>query len=413
MDDNTLDEMFLSRQLVLDRQQEIVGYEISIVPAIVSDEPMNYNPQEASMLICSIYSELGIRSALGNSIAFIKIDSEFLFDDMVELLSSKPVVLELIMDKPVTDQLVEKCKDLKVRKFSLAYSDYVGLDKNSSPLLALVDIIKIDIRKYNKEELILITSPISRLPIKILAYGIDNQESIDLCMELGFDYFQGNYFSRPEIISGRTLTASQISIIDLINLTNKEVSNETLENRIKHEPALSVNLLCIVNSADRGLNKRISSLGSAIIMLGRKRLQRWLQLLLLAPFGKMPNITKTPILQVAALRGSMMESLVKYKYKYNNKLLDQAFITGVISMLPLALGIQMSEIITYISLEDEIVEALTAHTGRLGEILRLIESYDSENVIECNALIKDLDISAEVLNTTLISALQWINNTDD
>ena len=108
----------------------------------------------------------------------------------------------------------------------------------------------------------------------------------------GFQLFQGHYFAHPDIISGRSLSPSQTRLIHLINLAARNSDTVRIEEEFKREPALAVNLLRIVNSVGYGLSQNITSLRHAITLLGRRQLQRWLQLLLMTPVGKAPDPQK-------------------------------------------------------------------------------------------------------------------------
>jgi len=416
MNDISKNEMLLSRQLILDRKQEIVGYELSLASSITVEGESETKLLDSELLVCSVYMEFGVRNALGNHKAYLQIDPDFLHNDLLETLSADSVILELVVNDVPDKRVIDRCIDLHKKQYPLAYTNYIGFNERVSPLLSLLSVVKIDIAKHSKAHLKEIISPIVNLPIKILAVGIDSQADIDLCMELGFHLFQGNYFSRPEIVEGRHLSPTQLGLIQLINLANKDVDNDILEEKIKKEPALAINLLCIVNSADRGLSKRVSSLKDAITVLGRKKLQRWLQLLLMMPTNASPDVTKSPILQVAVLRGRMMEMLVKHVYPYRYKLIDQSFITGVMSVMPIALGIPIEEIAEHISLEPEVVNALTAKTDSLGLILNILDCFDHEYVDKCDELMESVPepgLNRQLLNKCLVESLRWINEIDE
>ena len=150
-------------------------------------------------------------------------------------------------------------------------------------------------------------------------------------------------------------------------------------------------------------------------MLGRRQLQRWLQLLLMTPAGQTPDAGRSPLLQVAALRGRMMEMLIEHAHPKNRVLADQGFITGIMSMMPAALGMPMSEILEHILLEPEVMEALVSHSGDLGRTLALLERFDAEDDAGCDLLIAELACSGldlGLLNSCLIESLRWINGGD-
>ena len=413
MSDFSLDNTLLSRQAILDRNQELIGYDLSL---ILSDDAERQQAvaerTRIAGLVCAAYAELGIRSALGSSTAFLHTDLVFLHDDAIEALPPDGVVLELVLDTVPDARTLERCRALRERRYTLALADYTGLDDSSRPLLTLVDVIKIDIRQRDLASLRELAGPLTRLPLKLLAHGVDTPDDFERCHALGFQLFQGNYFARAETVSGRRLAPSQTRLIQIINLAARDADTTRIEEGIKHEPALAVNLLRIVNSVGFGLTRRITSLRHAITLLGRRQLQRWLQLLLMTPAGQAPDARRQPLLQVAALRGRMMELLVEHCHPRQRVLADQAFIAGLMSMMPAALGLPMDEIIAQIDLEAEIVTALEDHAGPLGALLGLIEAFDAEDQAACNtrlAALPDPGLTPGMLNVCLMEALRWVN----
>ena len=417
MSESAIYEALLSRQPVLDLQQELVGYELTLLQPTDAHITGAHDSSRAATLVCAVYAELGIRSALGRSKAFLRVDLDFFHGDAIEALPADGVVLELVLDAAPDERTLERCRVLRDRHFSLALGNYTGLDERSRPMLTLLDVVKIDIHQYDEDGLLsTLAGPLTRLPLKLLAQGVDTQEEMERCQNIGFQLFQGYYFARPEIVSGRRLSPSQASLIQLINLAGHDSDTARIEEAFKHEPALAVNLLRIVNSVGYGLTRRIGSLRHAITLLGRRQLQRWLQLLLMTPPGKTPDISRSPLLQVAVLRGRMMEMLIGYSRPRDHKLADQAFITGIMSMMPAALGLPMNEIFEQISLEPEVIEALTSHSGDLGITFALLECYDADDSLGCNHLLAQLHatgLDRGKLNTCLAESLRWVNGNSE
>ena len=409
MSDPAPGETYLGRQPILDLRQDMVGYELLLVGG---DGTAGYSPANAAMLVCAAYAELGVRSALGRHKAFLRINPEFLHDDAIEALPAEGVVLQLTPDRAPDAKTLERCRTLRERRYSLALAGYGGLDERSSPLLTMVDFIKIDVRGKDARQLLALAGPLARLPLKLVAQGVETPEDFARSRDSGFQLFQGHFFAHPEVVSGRRLTASQATLIQLINLAARDADTARIEESIKHDPALAVNLLSIVNSVAYGLPQRISSLRQAITVLGRRQLQRWLHLLLMTPAGKAPDAARTPLLQVAALRGRMLEILVAQLRPGDVALGGQAFITGLMSMMPSALGLPMNEIFEQIALEQEIVAALQSYQGLLGKMLALIECFDAEDADGCDQILAGFTgtgLDRNMLNACLIDVLRWIN----
>ncbi|TLD45687.1 MAG: Cyclic di-GMP phosphodiesterase CdgJ [Accumulibacter sp.] len=411
--EQSLQKSFLFRQPIVSRQQELAGYQLLLRRAEGDGDEQQQTLTTAAL--CAAYLELGMQSALGNSSAYLGITPDFLEQEALELLPAAGVVLELLLDRPPDKTVQTRCRCLRDRGYVLALGDYRGIDDRSRPLLPMVDVIKIDARATDERTLANLAGSLRNLPIKLLAQGVDSRELLERCSNLGFALFQGRHFAQAEIVSGRRLSASQAALIRLINLVGRDVDVALIEDAFKHEPALTLNLLRVVNSVGhRGnrLSQPVTSLRHAINLFGRRHLQRWLSLLLLAPGSNSSDPAQSPLLQVAALRGRMMELLIAVDPSgENGRLVDLAFMTGILSMMPAALGLPIDEILGQIAVEDEVRAALCEHTGLLGGILALLEHFDSDDARGCDLLLGQLPghLDRQTLNTCLSVALRWLN----
>ncbi|HMW18409.1 MAG TPA: HDOD domain-containing protein [Accumulibacter sp.] len=411
MNDPALANAYLFRQPIINREQALAGYQLTF-----GDDEMIDRSRAAGPL-CAAYSELGLRSALGNSTAFIGIDADFLHQAAVELLPAEGVVLELMLEQLPDPEILSRCRSLRARGYSLAFSGYGGIDDRSRPLLPMIDIIEIDLRSTRDDQLSDLAESLRHLPIQLMAQNVDSREKMETCRRIGFDLFHGNYFAQPEIVKGRRLSPTQASLIQLINLLNRDAETTVIEDAFKHEPALTVNLLRVVNAVGhRGsrLAQPVTSVRHAITLLGRRQIQRWLSLLLLAPSGSGDPI-RSPLLQVAALRGRMMELLIELSPGTEARLGELAFLTGVLSMLPAALGLPLAEILQQLTVEPRIQDALCEHRGLLGRSLALLECFDGEDAACCDKLLNDLPghPARSTLNKCLGDALRWLNATGE
>lgn len=402
-----LKEVFVGRQPVLDLQQELIGYEL-LFRSASADQPSNGMAATASV-VCAAFAELGISHALGRHRAFIKANEDFIRDDALELLPTTSVILELDFVQPPDETLLARCRSLHDRGYALALARYAGITPLAAALLPLVDIVKIDVQAAG-EALADLAGGLLRLPIRLLAEKVETRDQMIACRDIGFQLFQGYYFARPTIISGRQLSSSQLGIIRLINLVARDADTGDLEQAFKREPGLTINLLRLVNAVGTGLGRHVDSLRQAVTVLGRRQLLRWLQLLLMASPENGGNPERNPLLQLAALRGRLMETLAGYNTPRELKLGDQAFLAGIMSLMPAALGLPMAEIISQISLSPEVQEALTAQSGPLGQLLALVERFDDNDWAGCDVLLETLpELSRERLTASLAEALAWIH----
>ena len=202
-----------------------------------------------------------------------------------------------------------------------------------------------------------------------LAHHIDTPARLEDCARAGFSWFSGAYPLAPGSGEGHDST-SRRRILALLALLATDADSRELELLLKQDPTLSYHLLKLVNSAAFAVNTTITGYAQAIAVLGRRQLQRWLQLLLYARTSAdgLPNL----LLPLAALRAAQLEVLCK-REGGDRDAQDLAFMTGAFSLLDRLLGMPMAEILAEIRLPEHVSAALLARDGILGQRLLLAE----------------------------------------
>ena len=229
-----------------------------------------------------------------------------------------------------------------------------------------------------------------------LATGMPNEARIVACAEAGFSWFAGEFASNPDRDSPADGTTRK-RLLALLGLLARDADTCELEVLLKQDPSLSYHLLKLVNSATFALSSPVHSFSQAITVLGRRQLQRWLQLLLYArqQDDGLPN----PLLPLAAVRAAQMEALVRAQGGSRDQQ-DMAFVAGVFSLLDVLLGMTMTEIVAALSLDLDVVMALLDRAGPLGALLQLVEGHD-------RAALAQAGIDAEAFWQTQLHAHQW------
>ena len=409
MSDNAADQLFLGRQPILDRDQQLFAYELLFRNGSRNFAEVTDGVQATATVIANAFTELGVEAALGNHRGFINVDEQFLFSDMLELLPRHAVVLEILETVPPTPAVIERCIALKAAGFTLALDDVIQLEPEFAELLALVEIVKVDIQPLSRVQLMQLTMKLKPMGKQLLAEKVDSREQMEQCLKLGFTLFQGYYFAKPTIISGKKLDHSQLSLMKLMGLLLGDAATAELEAALKPEPGLTINLLRMTNSVGAGCSEKITSLGHAITVLGRRQLQRWLQLLVFASGNQ--NATSNPLLLLAATRGRLMELLAAELRPGDNAFADQAFMAGIMSLMPALVGLPIADIVAPLGLTADVRDALCAGSGPLGALLRLAESSETGDIARLTTALDELPgLSPKALNRSQTQALQWTNS---
>jgi c-di-GMP phosphodiesterase len=298
--------------------------------------------------------------------------------------------------------------ELASHGFRFAIDDVVSETPNLERLLPMADFVKMDLSDMPLSALIKLAPRLKQDNKKLLAEKVETREEYQRCLDMGFDYFQGFYFARPAVISGRKLSPSQLAIMELMTLVTSDAENIEIERAVKRDVALALNLLRLVNTPGIGARHKIDSVSQALMVLGRRQLQRWLQIMLYAEQGQRGHGV-TPLLMLATTRGRLLELLAQRLRPAQRNVAEIAFTVGIMSLMDALFGIPMNEIVTQIPVIDEVAKALTHRTGFFGELLKLAESIErmegSENMVL--PTLKDLAISTDDLVEMEVNAYQW------
>jgi EAL and modified HD-GYP domain-containing signal transduction protein len=405
------EDFFIGRQPILDRGKRLIAYELLFRSSRENSTAVSDNVVATAQVLNHAFLDLGVESALGPHKGFINCDAGLLLSDMLEALPADKIVLEVLETVDLTAEIVERCNDLKQRGFTIAIDDFVDFEERFRPLLDVAEIVKVDLVPLDDDGLVRTTRILQQWPLKLLAEKVDSTELAGRCHALRYDYFQGYYFAKPTVVVGKKLEKSEQAMLRLLNLILQDAEIEDLEKVLKHEPGLSVSLLRLTNSAASGLRVRVDSLRHAITLLGRRQLQRWLQLLLYA--GAPGAYIPSALMQLAATRGRLMELLAGRLQPGQRELEDQAFMTGIMSLMPTLLGIPMADILAGINVAANIRSALEDRSGLLGDLLLLTEALEDTIGGECASRTAALPgLNAATVNGCLSEALSWASNID-
>jgi EAL and modified HD-GYP domain-containing signal transduction protein len=245
----------------------------------------------------------------------------------------------------------------------------------------------------------------------ILAEKVETFEQFRNCLDLGFDYYQGYYFARPAILSGKKLSPSQTVILQLMTLLAREADNAEIEYRIKKEVPLCLSLLKLVNTPGMGITKSIHSLSEALVVLGRRQLQRWLHIQLYVGSHSNPHFV-SPLLSLASTRGKLLELVAAKLEPASKNIADTAFTVGVLSLLDALFGQPMKKILDQIVLGEDVSNALLYRSGFYGDLLKLSEYIEkpSEASRLLEPLLLKLGLPVEELYPLQLEAFEWSNS---
>ncbi|GAB3552377.1 EAL domain-containing protein [Noviherbaspirillum agri] len=412
-------EFFMARRPVMDGDQHLVAHELLFCETKAPAETGASNSNSAASPArpekedepagASVIEDVhrhGMSRVVGDLLGILYIDAQALTSDVFRSLPPHDLLLELAEMPEVTLPILDRIAAMKHDgfRFALALHD----DRQDvEPLLPMIEMVRIDISGKDRGELDHFCQTFRARDKKLLAERVDTHEQFRMCHELGFDLFQGYYFTRPRIINGKKLSPSQIAITELMALVASDADSAAIEEAIKSDVALGLNLLRLANTPAFSVH-RIDSLRQALMVLGRQQLQRWLQILLCAaPGSEQPGMM--PLLAQATMRGRLMELIAQKARPGNRNIADTAFTVGIMSLMDALFSMSMETVLQQVPVIEEVSDALLHRQGYYGKLLSLAEytEWQSRTDTLLQQAMLDMKLSYSELYMLQLAAFEW------
>jgi EAL and modified HD-GYP domain-containing signal transduction protein len=345
-----------------------------------------------------LFGEFGLGEALASFPCIVPVENPALFDDSTaELIPASQGILHCPWRRDRDDS-----SELS-RLRQLGYRIIIGSPADDAVLASGSEALSYEI--HTGAPLSAATaSRLRELPGPHMAVGVDTYQRFQQCIEAGFDWLAGDYPLHP---SGKGIargdSPGQTLLLKLLGLIVRDADNREIESVLKQDAQLAYQLLRLVNSAALARETRITSFNQAIALLGRRQLQRWLQLLLYAQSVKG---AASPLLPRAAFRARLMESLCEFRGGDRDEQ-DRAFMTGMFSLLDVLFGRPLTELLEPLNLADDINEALLARGGPLGPLMAVVALSKRGPAPALHSWLSEANLSSLQLAMAQIEASRW------
>jgi EAL and modified HD-GYP domain-containing signal transduction protein len=393
-----MSEYFIGRQPIFDNNMDVYAYELLFRNG--NDNSANFvNGEEAtSQVIGNSLAEVGLENLVGRHYAFINLTSYFVAHPELIIYSPSEVVLELLEDIEVDDELLANVQLLKDRGYTIALDDFIHRP-DLEPLVDLADLIKIDITQLDDQELCDTVAPLKAQGKTLLAEKIETVEEFEKLRPMGFDLYQGYFFARPKIISGRKLPGNKMALIELAaKIHHPDIDMDELNERVSQDVSLSVKTLRYVNSPANGLRAPAETIRQAISLLGISKLKNWVTILSMAAVDDKPS----ELIKLALLRARMCELLAQ-SAKLAQR--DAFFTVGMFSVLDALLDSDMKTVLDSLPLQIGMRDALIDHSGPQGEALVCVRKLETGDALPNEFFSTGFD----QINDLYLQAMQFAN----
>jgi c-di-GMP-related signal transduction protein len=366
--------------------------------------------QATAHVVARTVGEIGLSSVLGDYRGFVNMNRDLLFDDIVLIMPPERFVLEILETVTFDATLFKRCAQLRAAGFLLALDDVVELSEPLFEALPYVDYVKVDFLATDRAHLPQLAATIKRHGKILVAEKIETHKDFDDARKLGFDLFQGYFFARPQVLATRRANPSRTSLLRLLSVLSRDPGIGELEDELKLNPNVVVQLLRLANSSAFKLSRPVSSLREAIAATGTRQISRWTQLLLYADGRRLPW-RSDPLVQLVGTRARFMELAARTMRPRDEAFADAAFMTGIFSLAHVVVDMPPVEILDMLKLSADINSAIIDGAGPLGALLRISQAAERGDAMEIDSSVGVSDESGALTPAVLaglqVEAAEW------
>lgn len=389
-------ETFLGRQPIFDRNLEVYGYELLFRHSSVPDAHVVDGDRATSEVISNTFTVFGLDELVGNHFAFINMTRSFLVNPSSIPLPADRVVLEILENTRPEPAIIAGLELMRSAGYRIALDDFI-YDPTLRPLLERADLVKVEIPRLRLSELAEQVRLLRPFNVMLLAEKVETPEVFEACKQLGFDYFQGYFLSRPSTMRNSDIPASRLRILELIAaLQRPDVEVAELEELVSRDLALSYKLLRYLNSSYFPLRRRIDSIRQAVMYLGTQELRTWAALMALASIPDKPQELAVGVM----VRARLCEAAGRI---IGVESPARCFMVGLLSGLDTLLDAPLEQILARLPVHQAVSVALLRGEGAEGRVLNAVKDLETGHI----ARIRDLGLSAAETNQAYVEAVRW------
>jgi c-di-GMP-related signal transduction protein len=398
-------DAYVARQPIFNRRRRIYGYELLFRDASTKFVPGMDGDAATSTVLGNSYFNIGMDHLIDGKKSFINFTQNLLVQKVPLLLPSSATVVEILEDVEPTPELIEACREIAQKGYVIALDDFT-YSPELNPLIEIANIIKFDFRASSLDEIKDYLRRIQRHDkLSLLAEKVETHDEFKTARKMGFDYFQGYFFCKPELIKGKEISGSQLNLLQIMVAVNQpDFDFGNLEKLIAPDVSLSYKLLRYINSAFFAKAQDIASIQQALVYMGEAEIRRFVSLVAMSNLAKgKPD----ELIRAACIRAKFCELLgdvTPWPAKP-----AELFTVGMFSLIDAILDQPMGRIMKELPLADGIKNALARRKGELVGYLGLIEYYEKGQWGLMSRVADALRIPQETFPELYRQACQWAN----
>ena len=399
----------VARQPIYDKKLNVVAYELLYRRNTKINEysEADDNLATVSVIIGTLLNG-GLENITDNKLGFINFTDSLLTNDAIRLLSAKHLVIEILETVNPTEEVLNACEELMNLGYTIALDDYIYTDLTRR-FIQYATIIKMDFQNSTDDKLKNIVKKYKKSGIKFLAEKIETKKDFIKAKSFGYNYFQGYYFRRPELVENKVLLPLQVAALQVYEMLRDDNCDiNKLIEIISYDPGMLYKLFRLANSVIYGGRYTTKQANLAIMRIGLKELRTWILFILMHGIN-----TEKPdeLIKQSIIRARAAEEIC-VKKKLSNDVSGFSML-GLFSLLDALLDIPFNVILSSINIHDKIKAALMdpdANDDIYSIVIRFIRAYDNadwEGAAKAGALI---NLSIEEYGNIYLNTIKWCDS---
>jgi c-di-GMP-related signal transduction protein len=394
--------VLLGRQPIVDRSGALVAYGLLSRVGFDDMAEVDDDAIATDQVIVNALAQFGVVATLGTHRGSIDVGRASLGSDSLYLLEPGRFTLAILGDVDIDAEIEADCRRLRRAGFQIALGGVTSIARIPARVLALVDVVGVDLRDVVAIELPVIIHAAHAAGRRVLVGKVETREEFRHVLALGADLFQGYFFARPEILSQSQASASQLALIQLNQVLAGDPSLADLQQEVKRNPMLLAQLMKFASSAFASARPDLT-VGEAIARVGTRQLARLAQLLLFAGDAH-DRLEDDPLLQLVSTRARFMELMAQEMRPHDETFADAAFQTGIFSLMHVVVRQSSARMLDQVRPGPRIQAAILHFEGPLGDLLRIAQRMEDFEPVGSALPLRRCGLNPERLNALFAHA---------
>lgn len=393
-------DVYLARQPIFTADKKIFAYELLFRESIENIFPGINGDSATSRLLSNTFFTANIEQISGGKRVFINFTRELITRQIPLMLPPQITTVEILENITPDEELLVCCREFANQGYMLALDDFT-YNPVLEGLIDLADIIKIDFLLSTRDQIKDYAARFTARGKLLLAEKVETLEEFETARRMGFSYFQGYFFSRPQVIRETDIPTLKVNLLGIMSEVIKEsYLVDTLQHMIERDVGISYKLLRYLNSPFYRRPQEITSIHQAIIMLGEKGIRQFLSVIIMA---ELSQDKPDELLKSSVIRANMCAMLVRNSK--NGLDPDELFMLGLFSHIDAILDNSMENILSRLPLSVGIKNTLLGQKTLLSDYIDLVINYQHAQWEKVAELASILEIPHERLPEVYVHAL--------